>query len=106
MVNLKFTVGNTHKRIENPAWQNIGRKTYKIEWSAFVRLPKTQEDIIFKVRFGLHQALGGGHKDVFRPPFEVSYKHWVDFTMPVTIFWKGKKEPTKIFHQLYFWDEG
>ena len=43
-----------------------------------------------------------------QPPFQVKYKHWVDFVMPITIFWKKSTglEPKVINHELYFFDEG
>ena len=64
--------------------------------------------MIEKVRFGLDKTLGSKYKDVMKAPFCVKFKHWVEFDMPITIYWKKETliEPTIIHHTLWFWDDG
>ena len=85
-------------------------------WTAFVRISNEKlnqhiHKLIDKVEFGLNTDFRTLIQQVtitsgMKKPFEYSTIGWIDFVMPITIFWSestGKQpEYMKIDHQLVF----
>ena len=88
-----ITYGNKHEKC-----QASGQKENIHKWTMLVKLNKKKDNktlpanIFFeKVRFGLHESFGSEFIDVRadqKGEFEMSFKGWGTFDIPITIFWR------------------
>jgi len=113
LFDLKITFGNRHKLIPNGK-ELKGGEVNKHEWTMFVKFVDKKinpNNLIEKVRFGLHPTFGMDYQDIKANPdqkFEMKFLGWGTFTIPVTIFFKrecqlpAENRQLKVDHYLSF----